>query len=241
MGSKGLVLAKCSWVSTLLAFVLLFLLVLPSMVKAQFLDCSNQGMVGLDHLEPCLNYQVKSSMDACCQVLNQMVKSGYHCLCLLLSSTTTSSLSAAPLSLPFANCYISVPPLRQCPGNSNVPAPLVLPPIIDGREPTNPPSSMATIFAPLPPSPLISLPLPLPPPPPLGIQTSMNLTQGRSFTIVEEPHSNKNSQLNLTMPDNIGRIVRSYSCSGECRKEAKIWTNLWVVFVVVILLRTSIL
>ncbi|XP_042479803.1 non-specific lipid transfer protein GPI-anchored 10-like [Macadamia integrifolia] len=257
MGSSGLVLARSTWLSTLLLPCVL-LLILPSMVKAQFPGCSTQGLVGLDHLEPCLNYQVKSSTDACCQVLDQMVKDGYNCMCLLLSSTsTTSSLSSAPLSLPFANCYIYVPPLRQCPGNTNVPAPLVLPPNINGSEPMNPPSSMATNFTPppppspplldatilTPPPPPPSPQLPLPLPPPLGIQTLMNLTQGKSITTVveEEPHSNNNGPLNSTVPYNNGGFVKSYMYSGESTKQVKIWNYLWVVWVVVILLQTCIL
>ncbi|EOY05733.1 Uncharacterized protein TCM_020659 [Theobroma cacao] len=104
MGLRGL---QVSLVFTWLLAIVLFKL--APMFKSQMQGCSVQDV----DLGQCFNQGINSSIEiACCKALNQVVQTGYNCLCSLLSSFIAPS--STPLSLPLSNCYISVPSLTLC-------------------------------------------------------------------------------------------------------------------------------
>ncbi|XP_028795398.1 uncharacterized protein LOC114750922, partial [Neltuma alba] len=79
-------------------------------------------------LQKCLN-QSKNSLsieDSCCRALNQIAEDGFKCLCSLITATPIT-LVGPPLSLPFLNCFISIPPLSLCPASLAPMAVLVAP------------------------------------------------------------------------------------------------------------------
>lgn len=110
MKLKGVVSIK------LMCILVLELCALTPMINGQIPGCSIEGI----NLLQCLNYQVnKSSIEICCKTLTQVVQAGYNCLCSALASSNIPLLNA-PISLPFSNCFISVPPLTLCRGNAEL-------------------------------------------------------------------------------------------------------------------------
>lgn len=97
-----------------ICFLAFLVCILSPTVKSQIQGCLIQDMdLGLCLNQANINLSINS---ICCKVLNKVVQTGYNCLCLLVASSLP--LLSAPLVLPLSNCYISVPPLTSCRGNS---------------------------------------------------------------------------------------------------------------------------
>lgn len=102
-------------VSIGLTWVLVFgLCALTPMINSQIQGCS----IEVIDLSQCLNQGNSSSIDICCKTLNQVVQAGYSCLCSLAAASFP--VLSTPISLPFSNCEISVPPPTLCRGNADL-------------------------------------------------------------------------------------------------------------------------
>ncbi|XVE81645.1 hypothetical protein DITRI_Ditri15bG0081800 [Diplodiscus trichospermus] len=124
----------------------------------------------------CFSQSVNSSIDiACCKALNQIVETGYKCLCSLLSSYV--ALLSTPLLLPLSNCYISVPSLTLC--RVLAPMPVMLPPNRLEKNVSQPSVHSMDVVV----------------PPPQGqIEVPLNLTKGSNHTEEQKkPHATENS------------------------------------------------
>ncbi|KAF5752256.1 hypothetical protein HS088_TW01G00164 [Tripterygium wilfordii] len=155
---------KFSWV---LAFLIIFT---TPIVKSQIQGCSIDAI----ELEHCLNQGDRSSFtDECCIALKRVVKGGYNCLCLLVSSSAVPLLNT-PISFPLSTCFMVVPPLSQC--RVFAPMPVVLPPDIPKE--AKQPSSPADVIV---------------PPSPPEMQISSNWTEDSNSTVDRHPDLAPNS------------------------------------------------
>ncbi|KAF8392379.1 hypothetical protein HHK36_022721 [Tetracentron sinense] len=204
MDLKELVFLRSTWVLTFLLCVSQ-----PLIVETQILGCSIQEI----DLQPCLN-QGNNSMDSCCKILNQVIKTGYNCLCSMLASP--NPLLSTPLALPFSNCYISAPPLTQC----GVAARAVPPPDISKMPPQIPqPSAPKLVLNPMPPQ---------------AVQAPLNLTQGRNFTTdAEQPYS----RTKTAPKSSIVKCGNEISCGGDDTHSSSFGR----VFLILVLLHSCIL
>ncbi|GLU08896.1 hypothetical protein SLE2022_257800 [Rubroshorea leprosula] len=123
----GLRILVSIWFTWLLA-ILLFALV--PLVHSQIQVCSMQNI----DLGPCFQGNGYRP-DACCNALNQVIHTGFSCMCSLLVSSLP--LATTPISLPLPNCYISLPPLSLC--RVLAPMPVVIPPVRSGNQHLAPP------------------------------------------------------------------------------------------------------
>ncbi|KAJ7980010.1 leucine-rich repeat extensin-like protein 3 [Quillaja saponaria] len=118
---------------------------LSSTVKSQIGSCSAQNI----NLVQCMTQSNRAiSVDrSCCTTLNQIVQTGFNCFCSLALSSSIDLLHT-PLTLPFPNCYISIPPLSLC--RVLEPMPVTLPP--DSPKEFTQPSSPKDVLVPTPPN-----------------------------------------------------------------------------------------
>ncbi|CAN1280068.1 hypothetical protein LINPERPRIM_LOCUS17273, partial [Linum perenne] len=124
-------MASSSFNWHLLAVVMVCLLT-PT-ASSQVQGCSVQGLDIGQCFKPS-NGQI-ANKESCCKVLNEAVRAGYNCLCLLLGSSYPDLLSPSSLSSPLSHCSISVPLFTHC----HVVAPLPANSSSEAHDPSFPP------------------------------------------------------------------------------------------------------
>ncbi|KAM7259345.1 hypothetical protein ACFE04_015086 [Oxalis oulophora] len=194
-----------------IAFTFCALIIIPE-VKSQTNGCSVEGI----EIQKCFgqgdvsNFSIDSS---CCKILNQAVRTGFSCLCLLVTSSIP--LLSTPIALPLANCYISAPPLSLC--HELAPMPVELPPHRPKELNPLPPAVKAAV---------------IPPPPPQEIQVPLSSAGIRNSTMPETVNQRPQDQMS---PPKINLIQRNYATStGNVKTMISLRQSLFVSLILLL-------